>query len=94
MKIGDAVEKDQPLLTLSEPGRGRGDVRLSVGAAPRGRREAALGKAQADFDRAADLFEHNAVAKKDVHAAENALAQAKAALEQAQARARAVARGD
>jgi cobalt-zinc-cadmium efflux system membrane fusion protein len=44
-----------------------------------------LGKAQADFDRASDLFEHDAVAKKDVLTAQSALAQAKAALDQAHA---------
>ena len=57
---------------------------LSAGAAE-GQAEAALSKAQADSDRASDLFEHNAVAKKDVQTAQSALAQAKAALEQARA---------
>ena len=42
-------------------------------------------KAQADLDRAKDLFENNAIAKKEVLNAENMLAQSKAALEQAQA---------
>jgi ornithine--oxo-acid transaminase len=37
---------------------------------------------KADYDRATDLFQHDAVAKKDMLTAENALAQAKAALEQ------------
>ena len=51
----------------SEPGRGRGDVDVPVGAGRASRRrEAALIKAQSDFDRSSDLFEHNAVAKKDV----------------------------
>lgn len=45
--------------------------------------EAALNKARADFDRASDLFEHNAIAQKDVLTAESAFAQARAALEQA-----------
>jgi cobalt-zinc-cadmium efflux system membrane fusion protein len=57
---------------------------LSAGAAE-GQAHAALDKAQADADRASDLFEHNAVAKKDVQAADSALAQAKAAVEQARA---------
>jgi cobalt-zinc-cadmium efflux system membrane fusion protein len=47
--------------------------------------EVALTKAKADLDRERDLFDHNAVAKKDVQAAESALAQAQAALEQARA---------
>jgi cobalt-zinc-cadmium efflux system membrane fusion protein len=44
---------------------------------------ATLVKAQADADRAKDLFDHNAVAKKELLSAENALAQAQAALDQA-----------
>ena len=42
-------------------------------------------KGQADYDRSSDLFQHNAVAKKDVLTTENALALAKATVEQAQA---------
>src|SRR5262249_40192809 len=47
--------------------------------------QAAAAKAQADFTRGSDLFEHDAIAKKDVLAADNALVQANATLEQAQA---------
>jgi cobalt-zinc-cadmium efflux system membrane fusion protein len=46
---------------------------------------ASLAKAQADTDRERDLFEHNAVAQKEVLNAEAILAQNKAGLEQAQA---------
>src|SRR5262249_42661156 len=42
-----------------------------------------LAKADADFNRASDLFEHNAIARKEVLSAEAALAQARAALDQA-----------
>jgi len=85
VKTGDAVAKDQPLLTIQSP---EADTAMSAYLSARAgeaQAEAALGKAQADADRASDLFDHNAVAKKDVQAAENALAQAKAALEQARA---------
>jgi len=44
-----------------------------------------LAKAQSDYDRANDLFQHNAIARKEVINAENAMAQAKAAVEQANA---------
>ena len=46
---------------------------------------AAVVKTQADFDRASDLFAHDAMAKKEVLASENALAQAKGSLTQAEA---------
>ena len=85
VRIGDAVTKDQPLLTIqSSDADAAMSTFLSARAAVTQAR-AALVKAQADFDRASDLFEHNAVARKDVLSAESALAQAKAGVEQAQA---------
>jgi cobalt-zinc-cadmium efflux system membrane fusion protein len=85
VKTGDAVKKDQALLTIQSPDADAAmSAYLSAGAAE-GQAEAALSKAQADADRASDLFEHNAVAKKDVQTAQSALAQARAALEQARA---------
>ena len=85
VKIGDAVKKDQALLTIASPDAdGAMSAYLSAQANVT-QSQAAFGKAQADFDRASDLFEHDAIAKKDVLSAESALAQAKAAVEQAQA---------
>ncbi|HUK32659.1 MAG TPA: efflux RND transporter periplasmic adaptor subunit, partial [Vicinamibacterales bacterium] len=85
VKTGDAVKKDQPLLTIQSPDADAAMSAYLSARAGEGQAEVALTKAQADADRASDLFEHNAVAKKDVQAAESALAQAKAALEQARA---------
>lgn len=85
VKVGDAVKKDQPLLTIQSPDADAAMSAYLSARASEGQAEVALGKAQADADRASDLFEHNAVAKKDVQAADSALAQAKAALEQARA---------
>ncbi|HXD75028.1 MAG TPA: efflux RND transporter periplasmic adaptor subunit [Vicinamibacterales bacterium] len=85
VKIGDAVKKDQPLLTIQSPDADSAMSSFLSARAAEGQADVALGKAQADADRAADLFEHNAVAKKDVQAADSALAQAKAAVEQARA---------
>src|SRR5262249_9509655 len=66
VKTGAAVKKDQPLLTIQSPDADAAmSAYLSAGAAE-GQAQAALAKAQADADRASDLFEHNAVAKKDV----------------------------
>jgi cobalt-zinc-cadmium efflux system membrane fusion protein len=85
VKTGDAVKKDQPLLTIQSPDADAAMSAYLSARATQAQAEVALGKAQADADRASDLFEHNAVAKKDVQAAESALAQAKAALEQGRA---------
>jgi len=85
VKIGDAVERGQPLLTLESPDADAAESAFLQAEAAVTQAKANLNKAQADFDRATDLFEHNAVAKKDVLTADNALAQSKAALEQAQA---------
>jgi len=85
VKTGDSVKKDQPLLTIASPDA---DTALSAYVAAQAtvmQSEAALTKAQADYDRSTDLFEHNAIAKKDVQANESALAQTKAALAQARA---------
>lgn len=85
VKTGDAVAKDQPLLTIESPDADSAmSADLSAQAATT-QAQAALVKAQADYDRASDLFAHDAVAKKDVLTAESALTQAKAALDQAQA---------
>ena len=83
VKMGDAVTKDQPLLTIESPDA---DAAMSMSVSAQAavkQAQAALLKAQSDVDRSSDLFEHNAVAKKDVLAADNALAQSQASLEQA-----------
>jgi membrane fusion protein, heavy metal efflux system len=85
VKTGDAVKKDQPLLTVRSPDADAAMSTFLSAQAAVTQAQAALIKAQSDLDRSSDLFEHNAVAKKDVLSAENALAQGKAALEQAQA---------
>lgn len=46
---------------------------------------AAVSKAQADVDRTRDLFDHNAVPKKELLNAESLLVQSQASLEQARA---------
>ena len=85
VKTGDAVRKDEPLLTMASPDADAAMSAYLSAVANVTQSQAALNKAQADLDRTTDLFEHNAIAKKDVLTADAALAQAKAALEQAQA---------
>jgi len=85
VKVGDAVRKDQPLLTIvSSDADSAMSADLSAQAGVT-QAEAAVGKSQADIDRVSDLFEHNAIANKEVLNAGSALAQAKALLEQARA---------
>ena len=85
VKLGDAVRAGQPLFTVLSPDADAATSSYLSSRAAGTQAESALSKAQADFDRETDLFAHNAVAKKDVQAAESALAQAKAALEQSHA---------
>jgi len=85
VKLGDAVTEGQPLLAIQSPDA---DAAMSASLQAQAavtQAKAALMKAQADFDRLNDLYEHNAVAKKEVLDANNALTQAKAVLEQASA---------
>lgn len=82
---GDAVQTGQVLFTLESP-----DVSSLMSAyrqaeARAGQAKAALAKAEADLARVRDLFEHRAIAQKEVISAEAALAQAKADAEQASA---------
>src|SRR5215831_2171516 len=85
VKTGDAVTKDQPLLTIQSPDADAAMSAYLSAKATETQSEVALTKAKADLDREKDLFDHDAVAKKDVQAAESALAQAEASLEQARA---------
>jgi len=85
VKVGDRVKKDQPLLTIQSPD---GDAAISTflsAEAALAQAQAGLIKAQADDERAKDLFDHNAIARKDVLTADSALAQANASLNQARA---------
>jgi cobalt-zinc-cadmium efflux system membrane fusion protein len=85
VKTGDSVQKNDPLLTIESPDADAAMSALATGQAATGQARAALAKAEADFNRSSDLFEHNAIARKEVISAEAALAQARAALEQARA---------
>ena len=84
-RLGDVVEQGQSLVALDSP-----DADAAISAflqAEASDRQAlvTLARADADFKRATDLFEHRAVAEKDVLAARNDLAQAQAASENARA---------
>lgn len=83
VKLGDAVKEREPVATIESPDA---DVAISAylqADSALGQMKANQLKAQADFERNRDLLEHQAVARKEVLNAENALAQAKAQVEQA-----------
>lgn len=82
-KIGEFVREGQVLLTFESP-----DIDAAISTEQQA--EAAVtqarageAKAKADLDRVRDLFEHEAVAQKEVLNAESVMIQAKAVVEQA-----------
>jgi len=84
VKFGDHVEQGQPLLTLESPD---GDAAVSADLQARSterQTRATFQKAESDLRRATDLYEHQAVAEKDLLQAQNDLATAKSAYEIAQ----------
>ncbi len=85
VKLGDAIQEGQALVTIESPEAGAAmTAHLQMQAQLRQAR-AALAKADKDLSRSRDLYEHRAVPLKDVLSAENELAQAQSAVEQAQA---------
>jgi cobalt-zinc-cadmium efflux system membrane fusion protein len=85
VKIGDAVRQGQTLLELESPDADLATSTCLQAAAAVTQAKSAAAKSQADVDRTRDLFENNAVAKKDLLNAEAMLTQATAAVEQAEA---------
>jgi membrane fusion protein, heavy metal efflux system len=85
VRVGDAVAVGQPLFTLDSPDADAAISGEQQARAALTQAQAALDKAKADADRASDLFEHDAVAKKDKLAADNAVTQADASVTQAKA---------
>jgi cobalt-zinc-cadmium efflux system membrane fusion protein len=83
--LGDRVREGQVLLTLETPNASELQSALRQARADVKQRQAALTKAETDVSRARDLLANRAMAQKDVLAAENELAVATAALEQARA---------
>ena len=85
VKFGDHVEQGQPLLTLDSPdGDAAVSAHLQAESSERQTRTA-LEKSDVDLRRARDLYEHKAIAEKDLLQAENDEATAKSSYEIAQA---------
>ncbi|MCW5981418.1 MAG: efflux RND transporter periplasmic adaptor subunit [Bryobacteraceae bacterium] len=83
--LGDAVREGQPLFTLDSPEVTTLMAAYRQAEARAGQAKAELAKAEADLARVRELFEHRAIAQKEVIGAEAALAQAQAEAAQAAA---------
>jgi cobalt-zinc-cadmium efflux system membrane fusion protein len=85
VKIGDRVKAGQVLLMVESPD---GDAAIKdyiQAEASLADNNADYNKAQHDYDRVQDLFEHNAVAKKEVLSAEQGVAHTRSGVESAKA---------
>ncbi|HEY3443042.1 MAG TPA: efflux RND transporter periplasmic adaptor subunit [Paludibaculum sp.] len=85
VKLGDSVKEGQPVATIESPDA---DVAISSflqADSALGQWKANFLKATADLERNRDLFEHQAVAKKEVLNAENMMSQARSQVDQAAA---------
>lgn len=80
-KLGDFVEQGQPLLSLDSPDADAAVSTFLQAEAAERQARFALTKAETDYQRAKDLYEHQAVAEKDFLGAQNDLAQAKGNVE-------------
>src|SRR5499425_2389407 len=84
-QLGDRVEQGQPLVELDSPDADAAIAGFLQAQAAERQAQATLTKAQADLSRANDLYEHKAIAEKEVIGARNDLTQATEGLESARA---------
>jgi cobalt-zinc-cadmium efflux system membrane fusion protein len=85
VRFGDAVRKDQTLLLIESPEAEAASSNFLHEEQDVAQAKSSLLKAKADLDRVRDLFEGDAIARKEVVVAETAVAQAESALKQAEA---------
>src|SRR5215467_14780806 len=84
-QLGDRVEQGQPLVELDSPDADVAIAGFLQAQAAERQAQATLTKAQADLSRANDLYEHKAIAEKELIGARNDLTQAMEGLESARA---------
>ncbi len=83
-RLGDSVTKGQPLVSIESPAVAEAEAAFVQSEAMLRQAEIALAKADADVARLSDLFEHQAVAQKELLAARTTAGLSKAAVDQAQ----------
>lgn len=84
VKLGDAIRQGQPVVVIESPAAGEAETAFLQAESTVRQAQLAEAKAESDLARLSDLLQHDAVAKKEVLAAETTLALTKAAVEQAQ----------
>jgi len=84
VRLGDSVKEGQPVVTVESPAVSEAESGYRQAENSVQQAELAVAKADADLARLSDLFEHDAVAKKEVLAAQTVAALSKSALEQAE----------
>jgi cobalt-zinc-cadmium efflux system membrane fusion protein len=85
VKFGDRVEQGQALVTMDSPDADAAVSAFLQAVSTERQTKAALQKADGDLRRAVDLYEHRAIAEKDLLQAQNDQATARSAYEIAQA---------
>ncbi|MBO0800943.1 MAG: efflux RND transporter periplasmic adaptor subunit, partial [Blastocatellia bacterium] len=92
VSLGDSIAAGQPVLLIESPDANEAEANYSQSQALINQAEATLAqakagmaKAKADYDRTADLIEHDAIAQKEVINTESVYKQAKAVVDQAAA---------
>ncbi len=83
--IGDLVQQGQPLFSVESPDVEAATANYLQALASVSQARAALTKSQADYERTKDLFEHNAIAKKEMLSNESLVKQNEAQVDQGQA---------
>lgn len=83
VRFGDAVRRNDVLLSVESPEANAAASAAMQAEAQASEAQASLHKAQVDLDRVSDLFKADAIARKELVAAETTLAQAKTAVRQA-----------
>ncbi len=83
-KLGDAVQKGQPVVVIESPAAAEAETTFLQSESGVRQSQIALTKAESDLARLTDLFQHDAVAKKEVLSAETTVGLSKAAVQQAQ----------
>jgi cobalt-zinc-cadmium efflux system membrane fusion protein len=83
VKLGDAVDAGQPLLSIDSPDASQATTTHAQAQSQLRLARLAQLKSEKDLNRARELYQHRAIALKEVHGAEQELAQARSAVEQA-----------
>lgn len=88
VKLGDTVQHGQLLFSVESPDADAANAAHLQALASINQAKAALFKGQKDLDRVMDLYEHKAIAQKEVINAQSTVSQAQAALDQSEAMAK------